>query len=265
MLAVIFLDAEYATRAHAAVTAAAGNPAAELLLGLLAFIRTAHYWTETHPDLPLEPDAIAFLDQHPQLARLLTDPADAVAAGPRAAWHAAADDLAARETLAAREQRYRALFESMDAGFNLVQAIPGNGRSRYRVAESNPAQARLTGQPDAAGPGPGPDPRRRRRTHLLPGACRGDRGPGPTPDPGVVPGLHQDGIPSQCQRPEVTSARSRPRAGLDESRRFAKCCFPGQITVQTPPDSWRLFAEWLPILAPRDGKIVKCSSTRTNG
>ena len=162
VLAVIFLDAEYATRAHAAVTAAAGNPAAELLLGLLAFIRTAHYWTETHPDLPLEPDAIAFLDQHPQLARLLTDPADAVAASPRAAWHAAADDLAARETLAAREQRYRALFESMDAGFNLVQAIPGNGRSRYRVAESNPAQARLTGQPDAAG---------RPARDLIPGAA----------------------------------------------------------------------------------------------
>jgi hypothetical protein len=60
VLAIIFLDAEQAARARAAVTAAAGNPAAELLLGLLAFIRTAHYWTETHPDLPLEPDAIAF-------------------------------------------------------------------------------------------------------------------------------------------------------------------------------------------------------------
>jgi PAS domain-containing protein len=151
VLAVIFLDAEQAARARAAVTAAAGNPATELLLGLLAFIRTAHYWTETHPDLPLEPDAIAFLDQHPQLARLLADPADAVAASPRAAWHAATADLAAaRETLAAREQRYRALFESMDAGFNLVRAIPGNGHSRYQVVESNPAQARLTGQPGAA-------------------------------------------------------------------------------------------------------------------
>jgi signal transduction histidine kinase/ActR/RegA family two-component response regulator len=151
VLAVIFLDAEQAARARAAVTAAAGNPAAELLLGLLAFIRTAHYWTETHPDLPLEPDAIAFLDQHPQLARLLADPADAVAASPRAAWHAAAGDLAAaRESLAASEQRYRALFESVDVGFNLVQAIPGNGHSGYRVTESNPAQAWLTGQPDVA-------------------------------------------------------------------------------------------------------------------
>lgn len=163
VLAVIFLDAEQAARARAAVTAAVGDPAAELLLGLLAFIRTAHYWTETHPDLPLEPDAIAFLDQHPQLARLLADPADAVAASPRAAWHAAAADLAAaRETLAAREQRYRTLFESMDAGFNLVRAIPGNGHSRYQVVESNPAQARLTDQPDAAG---------RPARDLIPGAA----------------------------------------------------------------------------------------------
>lgn len=163
VLAVIFLDAGQAARARAAVTAAAGNPAAELLLGLLAFIRTAHYWTETHPDLPLEPDAVAFLDQHPQLARLLADPADAVAASPRVAWHAAAADLAAaRESLTASEQRYRALFESVDAGFNLVQAIGDNGHSRYRVVESNPAQARLTGRPAAAG---------RPARHLIPGAA----------------------------------------------------------------------------------------------
>ena len=163
VLTVIFLDAEQAGRARAAVTAAAGNLAAELLLGLLAFIRTAHFWTETHPDLPLEPDAVAFLDQHPQLARLLADPADAVAASPRTAWHAAAADLAAaRESLAASEQRYRALSESVDAGFNLVQAIGGNRHSRYRVAESNPAQARLTGQPAAAG---------RPARNLIPGAA----------------------------------------------------------------------------------------------
>ena len=162
-LAVIFLDAEQAARARAAVTAAAGNPGASLLLGLLAFIRTAHYWTETHPDMPLEPDAIAFLDQHPQLARLLTDPADAAAASPRSAWHAAAADLAAaRESLAASEQRYQALSESVDTGFNLVQATPGNGHSRYLVAESNPAQARLTGRPAAIG---------RPARDLIPGAA----------------------------------------------------------------------------------------------
>ena len=161
-LAVVFLDAGQAARARAAVFAAAGNPQAELLLGLLAFIRTAHYCTETHPDLPLEPDAIAFLDQHPQLAALLTDPADAAAVSPRAAWHAAADLAAARESLAVSEQRYRALSESVDTGFNLVQATPGNRRSRYRVTESNPAQAQLTGRPAAVG---------RLARDLIPGAA----------------------------------------------------------------------------------------------
>jgi signal transduction histidine kinase len=96
-LTVIFLDTEHAPRARAAVTATAGNPAAELLMGLLAFIRTAHFWTEVHPDLPLEPDATAFLDRHPELARLLTDPADAVAVNPRAAWRAAVADRAAQQ------------------------------------------------------------------------------------------------------------------------------------------------------------------------
>jgi CheY-like chemotaxis protein/nitrogen-specific signal transduction histidine kinase len=161
-LGVIFLGAEQAARARAAVTAAVGNLQYQLLLGLLAFIRTAHYWTETHPDLPLEPDAIAFLDQYPQLAQLLTDPADAAAASPRAAWHAVADLAAARESLAASEQRYRALSESVDTGFNLVQVTHGNGHSRYRVTESNPAQVRLTGRPAAAG---------RPARDLIPGAA----------------------------------------------------------------------------------------------
>jgi signal transduction histidine kinase/CheY-like chemotaxis protein len=162
-LAVVFLDAAQAARARAAVIALAGNPVAELLLGLLAFIRTAHYWTEIHPDLPLEPDAVAFLGQHPRLAGQLTDPADAVAASPRVAWHAAAAELvAARETLDASEKRYRSLSESVDAGFNLVQVVEGNGRSGYRVTESNLAQARLTGQPDAAG---------RPARDLIPGAA----------------------------------------------------------------------------------------------
>jgi signal transduction histidine kinase len=96
-LTVIFLDTPQAPRARAAVTAAAGNPEAELLMGLLAFIRTAHHWTEIHADLPLEPDATAFLDQHPELARLLTQPVDAVAANPRAAWHAAVADREAQQ------------------------------------------------------------------------------------------------------------------------------------------------------------------------
>jgi signal transduction histidine kinase/CheY-like chemotaxis protein len=50
----------------------------------------------------------------------------------------------------------------VDTGFNLVEAITGNGHSGYRVVESNPAHARLTGQPDVAG---------RPARELIPGAA----------------------------------------------------------------------------------------------
>ena len=54
---------------------------------------------------------------------------------------------------------------------------------------------------------------------------------------------------------------------MGESRRFTKCRFLGQITVQTPPDFWGLFAEWLPILAPgrwQDRELFERSNKRLN-
>jgi hypothetical protein len=45
------------------------------LLGLLAFIRTAHYWTVLHPHLQLEDDAQGLLKVNEELTtRLLHDP-----------------------------------------------------------------------------------------------------------------------------------------------------------------------------------------------
>jgi PAS domain S-box-containing protein len=40
-------------------------------------VRTAHFWTETHPELSIEPDMRSVLDKHEVLARLLLDPSDA--------------------------------------------------------------------------------------------------------------------------------------------------------------------------------------------
>jgi two-component sensor histidine kinase len=48
------------------------------LAGLLAFIRTAHYWTVLHPDILVEEDVRQLLDENEELARLLLeDPAAA--------------------------------------------------------------------------------------------------------------------------------------------------------------------------------------------
>jgi hypothetical protein len=43
----------------------------------LAFIRTAHYWTEMHPELTYEPDMAEILRGHGELAALLLDKSEA--------------------------------------------------------------------------------------------------------------------------------------------------------------------------------------------
>ena len=57
--------------------AAVGDAVFELLIAYLAFIRTAHYWTETHPHLEYEVDVQALLGGHAELAALLLDTSEA--------------------------------------------------------------------------------------------------------------------------------------------------------------------------------------------
>src|SRR5258708_38367907 len=54
-----------------------GNCAFEVLTAFLAFVRILHFWTETHPELAIEPDMLAVLERHDDLARLLLDPSEA--------------------------------------------------------------------------------------------------------------------------------------------------------------------------------------------
>jgi PAS domain S-box-containing protein len=76
-LTVMFLEPRKWERAGEAVRRAVGDDTFEILTAFLAFVRTAHYWTETHPKLAIEPDMLAVLEQHDVLARLLYDPSDA--------------------------------------------------------------------------------------------------------------------------------------------------------------------------------------------
>jgi hypothetical protein len=75
-LAVVFLDPYGAGRALAALRRAVGETTAERVLALLAFVRAAHFWTETHPDLYFEPDMLVVMQRHKDLSRLLLDDAD---------------------------------------------------------------------------------------------------------------------------------------------------------------------------------------------
>ena len=76
-LTIMFLSPRGSTRARAAVRAAVGDGTFELLVAYLAFIRTAHYWTEMHPELTYEPDMADILRGHGELATLLLDKSEA--------------------------------------------------------------------------------------------------------------------------------------------------------------------------------------------
>ena len=76
-LTIMFLSPRHSVRARAAVRAAAGDATFELLVAYLAFIRTAHYWTEMHPELTYEPDMAEILRGHGELADLLLDTSEA--------------------------------------------------------------------------------------------------------------------------------------------------------------------------------------------
>lgn len=76
-LTVMFVVPARSAQARVAVKHAVGGKNLEYLLAFLAFVRTAHYWTQTHPDLEYESDMIMLMAQHPELARRLLDTADA--------------------------------------------------------------------------------------------------------------------------------------------------------------------------------------------
>ncbi|GLQ95015.1 hypothetical protein GCM10007901_39680 [Dyella acidisoli] len=76
-ITVMFVVPARSAQARAAVRRAVGDRSFEHITALLTFIRTAHYWTETHPEVGYETDMIMLMAQHQDLARRLLDTADA--------------------------------------------------------------------------------------------------------------------------------------------------------------------------------------------
>jgi hypothetical protein len=69
--AVVFSETARGDTARLALLKALGAQRFEHLAGLLAFIRTAHYWTMLHPDIEIEEDMRTLMRDHTELARLL--------------------------------------------------------------------------------------------------------------------------------------------------------------------------------------------------
>jgi signal transduction histidine kinase len=71
----VFLQSPDAAKTHEALRHALGERNLEQLNLVLAFVRTAHYWTKLHPELVLEDDINQLLDAHEMLAQcILKDP-----------------------------------------------------------------------------------------------------------------------------------------------------------------------------------------------
>jgi hypothetical protein len=75
--AMIFIEPSQAERPMELLREALGGRRFEYFVALLAFIRTAHYWTVTHPGLAIEDDVRELMDAHPDLASLLLEDPDA--------------------------------------------------------------------------------------------------------------------------------------------------------------------------------------------
>ena len=160
-LTTIFLTPSRSARARAAVRHAVGDREFELLTAFLAFVRTAHYWTETHPDLAYEPDMQVCMEAHPELARLLLDAREAEAvnvAAVRARLAATETALRQREGwLAAEKGAFQAAMngEPLAASLGILlkeaEAQAGDDRrcAYYMLSADGGTLSHVAGMPDA--------------------------------------------------------------------------------------------------------------------
>ena len=134
-LTILFVRPRGAERARHSIAHAVGEPTFEILTAFLAFVRTAHYWTETHPTLGYESDTVELMRSHPVLARLMLDSSEAAWAHSGEALRQALDDLRSTSgALRSSEERFRALVTAtsdilyqMSPDWTQMRALDGKG------------------------------------------------------------------------------------------------------------------------------------------
>lgn len=137
-LAIMFVEPRKAEKARMAIKHALGETMFELVTAYLAFIRTAHYWTETHPELLCEPDMLQLMDKNRELGALLLDTEEAE--------RLQSGDIL-RRALNESQEKYRTIFNSIGEGFALCEVIVNtNGKAAgWRVLEANPTYEKAMG------------------------------------------------------------------------------------------------------------------------
>jgi len=124
-LTVLFLTPFAPSPVHAAVRTAVGEVKFEFLLAFMAFVRTAHYWAETHNDLTHEADMLELMERHPELGTLLLDPAEAEQT------RGATERARALSTLRKREEQLQAVVGALKHDLQVQEAEAAELR-RYR-------------------------------------------------------------------------------------------------------------------------------------
>ncbi|MGA7034546.1 MAG: hypothetical protein WB052_17190 [Pseudolabrys sp.] len=73
---LIFVNPTQSELARKVLRDALGGKRFEYVLALLAFIRTAHFWTMVHPGIEMEDDVKELLGEYKELAALLLQEPD---------------------------------------------------------------------------------------------------------------------------------------------------------------------------------------------
>ena len=73
---MIFVNPMKSERALNVLRHVLGGKRCEYVLALLAFIRTAHFWTVVHPGIEIEDDVKELMAKHKELAALLLQEPD---------------------------------------------------------------------------------------------------------------------------------------------------------------------------------------------
>jgi PAS domain S-box-containing protein len=111
-LTLLMMEPRRSARARRAVGKAFGDAALEYLTAFLAFIRTAHFWTETHPEIEIEPDMTALMTDNEELAQLLLKSPESLGTWPLT--ERASAEAALRYTEEQGVRRLAAIVESSD-------------------------------------------------------------------------------------------------------------------------------------------------------
>jgi hypothetical protein len=115
-ITLIFVEPGRSERARRALRSALGGRRFEHLLGLLAFIRMAHYWTVLHPDLQSEEDILDLLRVNEELARLLLQDPEAARCDLSSRLFSELEDLRGLNERRELEKAKRALEAQVEQG-----------------------------------------------------------------------------------------------------------------------------------------------------